>query len=136
MMECMEVGRQPVVWGTFSCSASACSLLHHRAHVRHKPQALAHNLDCVCMTVSVHEPALHGSRAFSSSHIPEIHCNVRWFWAVQVQGGGNCGNALTAASRLGLSPVLVTKVDLSGWREVAVTCVIDERKTLSVLGAT
>jgi hypothetical protein len=29
---------------------------------------------------------------------------------LQVQGGGNCANALTAAARLGLSPTIVTKV--------------------------
>jgi sugar/nucleoside kinase (ribokinase family) len=29
---------------------------------------------------------------------------------VQVQGGGNCGNALTAASRLGLSTSIVSKI--------------------------
>ena len=28
----------------------------------------------------------------------------------QVQGGGNCANALTAAARLGLSPLLITKI--------------------------
>jgi hypothetical protein len=32
---------------------------------------------------------------------------------VQVQGGGNCANALTAAARLGLSPTIVTKVPCS-----------------------
>uniref|UniRef100_A0A7R9YT32 Carbohydrate kinase PfkB domain-containing protein n=1 Tax=Chlamydomonas euryale TaxID=1486919 RepID=A0A7R9YT32_9CHLO len=34
--------------------------------------------------------------------------------SLEVQGGGNCGNALTAASRLGLSPVLVTKIGADG----------------------
>ena len=29
---------------------------------------------------------------------------------LQVEGGGNCGNALTAASRLGLTPCIVTKL--------------------------
>lgn len=29
---------------------------------------------------------------------------------LETQGGGNCANALTAAARLGLSPVIVTKV--------------------------
>lgn len=29
---------------------------------------------------------------------------------LEVQGGGNCGNALTAAARLGLSPAIVTKI--------------------------
>jgi hypothetical protein len=29
---------------------------------------------------------------------------------LEVQGGGNCANALTAAARLGLSPTIVTKV--------------------------
>lgn len=29
---------------------------------------------------------------------------------LEVQGGGNCGNALTAAARLGLSPFIVTKI--------------------------
>lgn len=29
---------------------------------------------------------------------------------LEVQGGGNCGNALTAAARLGLSPSIVTKI--------------------------
>lgn len=29
---------------------------------------------------------------------------------LEVQGGGNCGNALTAASRLGLSPTILTKI--------------------------
>lgn len=27
-----------------------------------------------------------------------------------MQGGGNCANALTAAARLGLSPLLITKI--------------------------
>lgn len=30
------------------------------------------------------------------------------------QGGGNCGNALTAAARLGLSPACVTKIGGDG----------------------
>jgi sugar/nucleoside kinase (ribokinase family) len=30
--------------------------------------------------------------------------------ALEVQGGGNAANALTAAARLGLAPALVTKV--------------------------
>lgn len=30
--------------------------------------------------------------------------------AKQVQGGGNCANALTAAARLGLRPTIVSKV--------------------------
>lgn len=29
---------------------------------------------------------------------------------LETQGGGNCANALTAAARLGLSPLLVSKV--------------------------
>lgn len=29
---------------------------------------------------------------------------------IQVQGGGNCANALTAAARLGLQPAIVSKV--------------------------
>ena len=29
---------------------------------------------------------------------------------MQVQGGGNCGNALTAAARLGLSACIVSKI--------------------------
>ena len=29
---------------------------------------------------------------------------------VQTQGGGNCANALTAAARLGLSPVILSKI--------------------------
>lgn len=34
--------------------------------------------------------------------------------ALEVQGGGNCANALTAAARLGLSPVIVTKIGGDG----------------------
>eukprot|EP00887_Chlorella_sp_A99_P006384 scaffold3.g6384.t1 len=30
--------------------------------------------------------------------------------ALEVQGGGNCGNALTASARLGLAPVVVSKI--------------------------
>jgi sugar/nucleoside kinase (ribokinase family) len=33
---------------------------------------------------------------------------------VRPQGGGNCGNALTAAARLGLSPTIVTKIGGDG----------------------
>lgn len=33
---------------------------------------------------------------------------------LEVQGGGNCANALTAAARLGLSPTLVTKIGGDG----------------------
>jgi hypothetical protein len=33
---------------------------------------------------------------------------------LQVQGGGNAANALTAAARLGLSPVLLTKIGGDG----------------------
>lgn len=29
---------------------------------------------------------------------------------LEVQGGGNCGNALTAASRLGTEPFIITMV--------------------------
>lgn len=29
---------------------------------------------------------------------------------LQTQGGGNCANALTGAARLGLQPVMVTKI--------------------------
>jgi sugar/nucleoside kinase (ribokinase family) len=29
---------------------------------------------------------------------------------LQTQGGGNCANALTAAARLGLKPVLISKI--------------------------
>jgi hypothetical protein len=36
---------------------------------------------------------------------------------LEVQGGGNCANALTAAARLGLSPTIVTKA--SGRRRVS-----------------
>ncbi len=32
----------------------------------------------------------------------------------RLQGGGNCGNALTAAARLGLSPACVTKIGGDG----------------------
>lgn len=32
------------------------------------------------------------------------------FITVQTQGGGNCANALTAAARLGLAPVIVSKI--------------------------
>lgn len=35
---------------------------------------------------------------------------------MQIQGGGNVGNALTAAARLGLSPRIVTKVRILGPR--------------------
>lgn len=31
-----------------------------------------------------------------------------------MQGGGNCGNALTAAARLGLRPAIVTKIGDDG----------------------
>eukprot|EP00878_Enallax_costatus_P034999 GHUV01038957.1.p1 GENE.GHUV01038957.1~~GHUV01038957.1.p1 ORF type:complete len:333 (+),score=19.32 GHUV01038957.1:577-1575(+) len=34
--------------------------------------------------------------------------------ALEVQGGGNCANALTAAARLGLSPTIVTKIGGDG----------------------
>ena len=37
-------------------------------------------------------------------------CHLRSFVATQLQGGGNCANALTGAARLGLRPSLVTKV--------------------------
>jgi len=37
--------------------------------------------------------------------------------ALEVQGGGNCGNALSAAARLGLKPEIVTKVGLDGTGE-------------------
>lgn len=33
---------------------------------------------------------------------------------MQTQGGGNCANALTAASRLGLQPALVSKIGDDG----------------------
>ncbi|GBF88472.1 hypothetical protein Rsub_01185 [Raphidocelis subcapitata] len=33
---------------------------------------------------------------------------------LEVQGGGNCANALTAAARLGLSPAIVTKIGGDG----------------------
>lgn len=35
---------------------------------------------------------------------------LNWFVWGQAQGGGNAGNALTAAARLGLAPRLVSKV--------------------------
>ncbi|WIA17202.1 hypothetical protein OEZ86_014349 [Tetradesmus obliquus] len=34
--------------------------------------------------------------------------------ALEVQGGGNCANALTAAARLGLKPTIVTKIGGDG----------------------
>lgn len=40
---------------------------------------------------------------------------------LQVQGGGNCANALTAAARLGLKPTIVTKVHTV--QQAAATCV-------------
>ena len=36
--------------------------------------------------------------------------HARTIARTQTQGGGNCANALTAAARLGLAPVLVTKL--------------------------
>lgn len=36
------------------------------------------------------------------------------FLASQVQGGGNCANALTAAARLGLACVLISKIGRDG----------------------
>jgi sugar/nucleoside kinase (ribokinase family) len=34
--------------------------------------------------------------------------------ATLLQGGGNCGNALTAAARLGLAPAILTKIGSDG----------------------
>eukprot|EP00195_Chlamydomonas_chlamydogama_P003024 CAMPEP_0202923018 /NCGR_PEP_ID=MMETSP1392-20130828/78228_1 /ASSEMBLY_ACC=CAM_ASM_000868 /TAXON_ID=225041 /ORGANISM="Chlamydomonas chlamydogama, Strain SAG 11-48b" /LENGTH=451 /DNA_ID=CAMNT_0049616679 /DNA_START=76 /DNA_END=1431 /DNA_ORIENTATION=- len=40
---------------------------------------------------------------------------------LEAQGGGNCANALTAASRLGLSPVIVTKIGGDGLGDGIIT---------------
>lgn len=47
------------------------------------------------------------------THCPKIPWLLSlqiWFTLWQTQGGGNCANALTAAARLGLKPVLITKI--------------------------
>lgn len=40
---------------------------------------------------------------------------------LQVQGGGNCANALTAAARLGLSPHILTKIGDDGLGDGIIT---------------
>lgn len=40
----------------------------------------------------------------------ELVSSVLFIVVAQVQGGGNAGNALTGAARLGLMPRLITKV--------------------------
>jgi len=46
------------------------------------------------------------------------------YFYLQVQGGGNAANALTAAARLGLGSTLVTKVRYSGCRSFASACLL------------
>lgn len=43
-----------------------------------------------------------------------MHITHTWLITAQVQGGGNCANALTAAARLGLAPSLLTKIGGDG----------------------
>jgi hypothetical protein len=78
----------------------------------------------VAAATKTHTPAA-GTKAQGMPWVP-LRC--AWFSAslmsllfmplivvlvLQVQGGGNCANALTAAAQLGLSPTIVTKVRCS-----------------------